>query len=61
LTPLRVRVITDETGKPKGAAFVDFANTDDAQKACRLDGKAFSGTHPRGLRVNPANNRPQQR
>ena len=26
LTPARVRVLTDETGKSKGAAFVDFAD-----------------------------------
>lgn len=27
LNPANVRVLTDDQGKPKGAAFVDFKNT----------------------------------
>jgi hypothetical protein len=28
----------DEYGKSKGSAFVDFANPEDAKKACSYDG-----------------------
>jgi len=38
LQPQRIRVLTDESGKSKGAAFVDFADSYNAQEACKLDG-----------------------
>ena len=61
LNPMRVRVLTDDTGKTKGAAFVDFETHDEAGRACSLDGRTFPGSHHRGLRVNPANSKPSKR
>ena len=58
--PLRIRVLTDDTGRSKGAAFVDFGSQAEAQDACRLDGREMAGTHRR-LRINPANNKPGPR
>ena len=39
LQPQRIRILTDESGKSKGAAFVDFADSFSAQEACKLDGR----------------------
>jgi len=58
INPLRVRVLTDESGKTKGAAFVDFATPEDSERACRMDGRQLPGINPRGLKVNPANSKP---
>ena len=51
------KVPTDrETGRPRGFAFVEFAEDDDAQKSITLlNGKDLKG---RPLRVNEAENRP---
>ena len=38
IRPVSVRVLMDEYGKSKGSAFVDFANPEDAKKACSYDG-----------------------
>jgi RNA recognition motif-containing protein len=57
LKPMSVRVLSDDTGRPKGAAFVDFANSGDYQNALKFDGQqAPNGS--RKLRVNPAGARP---
>ena len=47
------KVITDrDTGRPRGFAFVEMANSEDAQEAIKsLDGKDFQG---RNLKVNLA-------
>ena len=49
----RIRVVNDrETGQPRGFAFVEMANDDEAAKAiAALDGKDFGG---RNLKVNEA-------
>jgi len=49
----RIRVVNDrETGQPRGFAFVEMANDDEATKAiAALDGKDFGG---RNLKVNEA-------
>lgn len=61
LRPMRVRVLTDgETGKSKGAAFVDFGSPQEAQEACKMDGRELPGTRRR-LRINPANSKPGPR
>jgi RNA recognition motif-containing protein len=58
--PMRIRVLMDDqTGRSKGAAFVDFGSAQDAQQACSLDGK--EGMQGRRLRVNPANSKPGTR
>ena len=58
--PLRIRVMTDDTtGRSKGAAFVDFGSSEEAQQACNLDGK--EGLQGRRLRINPANSKPGTR
>jgi RNA recognition motif-containing protein len=51
------KVPTDrETGRPRGFAFVEFENEDDAQKSITLmNGKDLKG---RPMRVNEAENRP---
>lgn len=60
VTPMRIRVLVDEqTGRSKGAAFVDFGSQQEAQNACSLDGK--EGMQGRRLRVNPANSKPGTR
>jgi RNA recognition motif-containing protein len=56
LNPMRVRMLTDPTGKFKGAAFVEFDREDDASNACRLDGKEM-GSQRRRVRINPAGSR----
>jgi len=55
------KVIMDrETGRPRGFAFVEMAQAEDAQKAIQnLDGREFKG---RSLKVNmaqPRENRPR--
>ena len=58
LNPMKVRLLSDpNTGKFKGAAFVEFDRETDAQQACRLDGKEM-GSQRRRVRINPAGNRP---
>jgi RNA recognition motif-containing protein len=53
-----VAVIMDrETGRPRGFAFVEMADSNGASAAMQaLDGREFGG---RALRVNEANERPQ--
>lgn len=60
LNPLRIRVLTDETGKSKGAAFVDFSSQVEAQEACKLDGRE-AGPNRRRIRINPAGCKPGTR
>jgi RNA recognition motif-containing protein len=48
-------MLQDNEGKFKGAAFVEFDSSADAEKACKIDGKSFGD---RRLRVNPAGNKP---
>ena len=60
LKPVRVRVLTDATGKSKGAAFVDFADSYSAQEACKLDGRE-AGPNRRRMRINPAGSKPGPR
>lgn len=58
--PMRIRILMDDaTGRSKGAAFVDFGSTQEAQQACALDGR--DGLQGRRLRVNPANSKPGTR
>lgn len=45
-------------GKFKGAAFVEFDNKDEAEKACKCDSKSLGD---RKIRVNPAGNKPNPR
>ena len=52
--------MTDEQGKPKGAAFVDFANSRDYEKALTFDGQTAPGVNRR-LRINPASQKPTNR
>lgn len=56
MNPLRVRVLTDDQGRSKGAAFVDFGSMPEQQQALQCDGKM--GQSGRRLRINPANQRP---
>jgi RNA recognition motif-containing protein len=60
LNPIRVRMLQDQDGKFKGAAFVEFDSKDDADRACRLNGTAM-GSSDRRLRINPASNKPPGR
>lgn len=53
-------MMQDQDGKFKGAAFVEFDNKEDADRACRLNGSAMGGTDRR-LRINPASNKPPGR
>jgi len=54
----RASIVTDrETGRPRGFAFVEMANADDAAKAiAALDGHEL---HGRALRVNEAHDKPR--
>lgn len=38
LQPVSARVLMDDQGRSKGSAFVDFANAEEAQRACGLNG-----------------------
>lgn len=58
LNPIRVRMLQGPDGKFKGAAFVEFDNKDEAEKACKLDGRTLKN---RSIRVNPAGNKPNPR
>lgn len=60
MNPIRIRMLQDQDGKFKGAAFVEFESRDDADKACRLNGVAMAGSDRR-LRINPASNKPPGR
>ena len=60
INPVRIRMMQDQDGKFKGAAFVEFDNKEDADRACRLNGSAMGGTDRR-LRINPASNKPPGR
>jgi len=55
----RVRLVMDrETGRPRGFAFVEMPNDEEAAKAITgLDGKEFGG---RSLKVNEARPRPER-
>lgn len=53
MRPTSVRLLHDDQGRSKGAAFVDFENSDAARHACSLDGKKVGGAM-RPLRVNSA-------
>ena len=50
-------MVSDNEGKFKGVAFVEFDSTREAEQACRCDGKYLGD---RRLRVNPAGNKPRQ-
>jgi len=54
--PVKVRVLTDETGRPKGAAFVDLADSKDFNSVLAYNGKNAPGSS-RPLRINPADNK----
>jgi hypothetical protein len=57
MQPTSVRVLTDEQGKSKGAAFVDFRDQRDFDQALKCNGlSAPGGSRP--LRINPAGQRP---
>ena|SRR5579863_1602103 len=55
----QVRIMTDrDTGKPRGFAFVEMTNDEEAQRAvAALNGKEFEG---RSLTVNEARPRPER-
>jgi len=59
INPMRIRVLQDEHGKSKGAAFVDFSNSNDLEQALKMDGQPTSAG--RRLRINHANSRPAGR
>lgn len=60
LNPVNVRVMMDDTGRPKGAAFVDFKDSSDYEAALKFDGMSAPGQQRR-LRINPAAQRPSGR
>lgn len=60
LNPIRIRMLQDQDGKFKGAAFVEFESKDDADRACRLNGTSMGGSDRR-LRINAAGNKPAAR
>jgi RNA recognition motif-containing protein len=60
LNPIKIRMLQDQDGKFKGAAFVEFDNKEDADRACRLNGAGMPGSDRR-LRINPASNKPPAR
>ncbi len=51
----RIRMLQDQDGKFKGAAFVEFSSKDDADKACGLNGMSLGD---RKVRINPAASKP---
>lgn len=57
LSAARVRVLMDDQGRCKGAAFVDFNSAQEAQQACQLDGRE-GGPNRKRLKVNMAGNKP---
>jgi RNA recognition motif-containing protein len=59
INPMRIRVLQDEQGKSKGAAFVDFKDQNDTDQALKMDGQPTSAG--RRLRINHANSRPAGR
>jgi RNA recognition motif-containing protein len=58
--PSKIRMLLDQDGKFKGAAFVEFEKKEDSESACRLNGKSY-GNSDRRLRINPASNKPAPR
>lgn len=42
--PMKVRVLTDESGRPKGAAFVDLSDAKDYQNVLGFNGKNAPNT-----------------
>ena len=60
LFPINVRVLTDDQGKPKGAAFVDFKDSHEYENALKYDGHNAPNS-TRRLRINPAAARPAGR
>lgn len=61
INPVRIRMLQDQDGKFKGAAFVEFESKDEADRACRMNGAAMGGPENRRLRINPASNKPAGR
>ena len=59
LNPLRVRVLQDDQGRSRGAAFVDFGSQQEAQEACKYDGRE-GGPQMKRLRINPAGSKPSR-
>lgn len=59
LNPLRVRVLQDDQGRSKGAAFVDFPSQQEAQEACKFDGRE-AGPNMKRLKINPAGAKPSR-
>jgi RNA recognition motif-containing protein len=59
INPMRIRVLQDDQGKSKGAAFVDFSNSNDLEHALKMDGQPTAAG--RRLRINHANSRPAGR
>lgn len=57
LYPTSVRVLTDDQGKSKGAAFVDFKDQRDFEMALKCNGQCPPGGN-RSLRINPAGQKP---
>ena len=53
----RIRILKDQDGKSKGAAFVEFEQEEEVDKACKFDGKELGSTGRR-LRINPAGSKP---
>lgn len=53
IQPLNVRVLTDDTGRSKGAAFVDLRDQNDYNTALRLNGQTAPHSN-RAMKVNPA-------
>jgi len=55
----RVKIVTDrDSGRPRGFAFVEMANSSDTSAAIQaLNGQEL---HGRALRVNEAENKPQR-
>ena len=55
--PSQVRIPTDETGRSKGFAFVDFNDLSSAHAARQLDGREIGPSRPSKIHVKPANGR----
>jgi len=39
-----VRILKDDQGRSKGSAFIDFSSSDEAQRACGLNGNPMGKT-----------------
>ena len=53
MQPVSVRIMKDDQGRSKGAAFIDFSSATDAATACSYDGRQLGGCK-RPLRINKA-------